>query len=926
MKKLLIPPAVLGLSALLAACGGGTTPPSSSAFALTVNVAGVSGAPVKITNTISNTTLFDGTLTGSKTFGDVAAGSVLNVQGGAVNSYATPAAQSVTLDNNKSVTLEYKAAAQAGVAVSNTQISGKIGGTDLQIDSANLLSHSDPFFGEAVVRSNVLTLDLALLVPAPDDLLGGFYSTGCSGTNTDASALILDSLSLNAYSPQGDLIGTIREKIVSGPDAALPNALVYRLYSDRAFIFRGECQYNLTDGTVITEKNDIQAVKGWNTLVFAGEGQNVTVKNAASGNRAELTFTSAAPRVAVRLDPESLTFSDEDQLTVNARLIQIGNYSGVVKLSTDIAGLSVEPATLTLNPLPKMSGQSTGGQSARLKMMDLQPQLLATKLTFKYTGTTNLSNKQFEVLVKDSNAKQVGSGTGKITVTRAGIAVFLGTQDLELPPSSSRVLPVMLNSVGNFRGKVTVSVSGLPSGVSTTPVDVDLNGYGSAQLVLTSSAALKSGTYPLTITAQSGASVTRADFNLVVPRPTVSVKLGSTSFYPLLPQGETTTVAVELQSQNGFSGSTSVQITGLPIGVTSAPVNARITPNTTTTVQVPLTATVDAKLGSSSALVSSPYQVLNQSTYERTLNLNVVPARVALGPNVGFALAAGSEGIWFTSSVYDTTQTNYIHTVKHIVAGKITASHNVKNSASNLLSMSDGSVLAFDTSSADTFQISDQGVKALSSKPYALASAPTNGAMDGQNRIWFIQETPVGIGGVERNLAYWDVVTGSITTIRSPHNFNTSGAFTRSNDGRIILYTSYALPKALKIDTSTGAVSEIGLSIGGEPGSVSYRTDGLVYFLRNRQLSRINSDDSITTLDGIGMVERILGFDRKNPDILWAISDSSVLKVNVLTNEVIKTFVGNSAGVLLTDGGVGLIISQWASTGSGYDRFLSILR
>ncbi len=926
MKKRLILPAFLGLSALLSACGGGgTTPPSSSTFTLTVNVAGLPGAPVKIINTTSNTTLFDGALTGSKTFGDVAAGSVLSVQGGAVNSYATPAAQRVTLDGNKSVTLEYKAAAQAGVAVSNTQISGKVAGTDLQIDSANLLSHSDPFFGEAMVKNNVLTLDLASLVPATDDLLSGFYSTGCSGTNTDASALILDSLSLNAYSPQGDLIGTIREKIVSGPDAALPNALVYRLYSDRAFTFRGECQYTLTDGTVITEKNDIQAIKGWNTLVFAGEGQNVTVKNAASGNRAELTFTSAAPRVAVRLDPESLTFSDNDLLTVDARVIQIGNYSGTVKLSTNIAGLSVEPATLTLNPLPKMSGQSAGGRSARLRMLNLQPQLLATRLTFRYAGTTNLTNTPFEILVKDSNAAQVGNGTGKITVTRAGIAVFLGTQDLELPPSSSRVLPVTLQSVGNFRGNVTVSISGLPNGVSTAPVAVDLNGYGSAQLVLTSTAELKSGTYPLTITAQSGASVTRADFNLVVPRPTVSVKLGSTSFHPLLPQGETTTVAVELQSLNGFSGSTTVQITGLPIGVTSGPVNARITPNTTTTVQVPLTAAVDAKLGSSSALVSSPDQGLNQSIYERTFTLNVVPARVALGPAVGFALAAGSDGVWFTSSVYDAAQSNYVHTVKHIVAGKITASHNVKNSASNLLSMSDGSVLAFDTSSADTFQVSDQGVKTLSSKPYALASAPTNGAIDGQNRIWFIQETPVGIGGVERNLAYWNVVTGSITLVRSPHNF-TNGTFTRSNDGHTILYTSYTLPKALKIDTNTGAISEIGTPIGNEPGSVAYRTDGLVYFLRNRQLSRINSDDSITTLDGIGMVDRILGFDKKNPDVLWAISDSSVLKVNVLTNDVTKTLVGNSVGVLLTDGGVGLMISQWASTGSGYDRFISVLR
>jgi hypothetical protein len=102
MKRFLIPPAVSGLSALLSACGGGDgsvpTPSLTSKFSLTVNISGVTAAPVKVVNTTSKTMVFDGPLTGSKTFGDLAAGSMVSVQGGAVDGYTTPGVQSVALD------------------------------------------------------------------------------------------------------------------------------------------------------------------------------------------------------------------------------------------------------------------------------------------------------------------------------------------------------------------------------------------------------------------------------------------------------------------------------------------------------------------------------------------------------------------------------------------------------------------------------------------------------------------------------------------------------------------------------------------------------------------------------------------------------------------------------------------------------------
>lgn len=921
MKRLLLPPAFLGLTALLASCGGGggdSTPAPSSRFALTVNVTGVPNAPVKVTNTTSKATLFDGPLTGSKTFGDLAAGSVLSVQGGAVGGYATPQVQNVTLDGDKTVVVEYKSSGAAGTAVSNTLISGKIVGTDLQIGSAFLIGSNpqNPLFGEAAVTNTVLTLDLSRLTPSGPDLADNFYVKGCSGDNSDPSARVLDSLSLNAYSPQSDLIGTVVEKVVAGPDTTLPNALIYRLYSDRPFTFKGECVLTTASGTVFTEKNDLKVVKGWNTLVRSVEDKAITIRNAAGGNRAELTFIPASPKVSVYLQPATLNFNSDQSITVDADLIQVGNYSGTVNLSTNLAGLSVEPSTVTLTPLPRIAAQALNAPPARLAGLAIQPQKLTTRLIFSYTGTENLTDQAFRVLVKDAGAQSMGGGDGRITVRRPGIDLYVYTSPLTLGRSSTVEIPFVLTSVMGFGGAVTVTAENLPVGVKATSktVSVTSDRPATASLTLTSDASLKPGVTPVTITARGEGRIASASLNLEVPKPSVAVSIVNAYNEVAVYQGGTGAIEVLVSSAFGFQGATTLKLTGLPEGVTAAPVSVQVRPMESTTLKIPLVVATDADLGTSSIQVTSPNSARPDGDGP-PVRLTVRPSRVALGYISQAGLASGDAGIWVARDKYDAG--GFTTTLRHVVGGKDTTAIAVTGPVYQLLSLPDGPVLAL--GSGMTWVVTDQGAVPTAVAPDGVAS----GAVDHLGRVVFIQSTYAG-SGYQSRLARWTPATGALESVDAVQAYGSGGQFFRSNSGRWMLYRPQYSAGALKINAVTGEVTR--LNLNNVLSSVALDDSGTVYFTENGPLQRLNANGTVTIFNDTNP-GTLIGFDRKSPTLLWSFYSNGIGRLDLDGNRFTNIPLGNiNRAVTLAGGGIAALTSEF-SPGEGVDiSFLTTLR
>ncbi|MCA1832939.1 MAG: hypothetical protein ABR548_00420 [Actinomycetota bacterium] len=145
---------------------------------------------------------------------------------------------------------------------------------------------------------------------------------------------------------------------------------------------------------------------------------------------------------------------------------------------------------------------------------------------------------------------------------------------------------VSVNPQNGFNGSVALSVSGLPANASGS---FSPNPATSAStLSVATSASTPAGTYPLTITGTSGSLTHSTSVSLIVnataqPDFTLSASPGSQTVVA----GSSTTYVITVNGTNGFAGSVTLSLTGLPAGTSYSfgpnPTSASSTLTITTT-------------------------------------------------------------------------------------------------------------------------------------------------------------------------------------------------------------------------------------------------------------------------------------------------------------------------------------------------------
>jgi uncharacterized membrane protein len=114
---------------------------------------------------------------------------------------------------------------------------------------------------------------------------------------------------------------------------------------------------------------------------------------------------------------------------------------------------------------------------------------------------------------------------------------------------------------------VTVSVAGLPSGVTIQPVSLPAPGSGKVTLPVIVGAKTSPANYTLTVTASGGGITHSAPVVLTVePSPTFSFALGESSIK--IAPGATGSVTATATANSTFTSGIAVTVTGMPSGVT----------------------------------------------------------------------------------------------------------------------------------------------------------------------------------------------------------------------------------------------------------------------------------------------------------------------------------------------------------------------
>src|SRR5258708_6710079 len=162
----------------------------------------------------------------------------------------------------------------------------------------------------------------------------------------------------------------------------------------------------------------------------------------------------------------------------------------------------------------------------------------------------------------------VGHGTDARIVPAFQAA--LSANSLSVTAGSNSSISMKVTVSGGFSAAVSLSITGLPAGVSAafTPASISAPGSGSSVLKLTATSSAKPGLYSVTVVASSGSTKHTVSLPVAVaplPRFTLASSVTSLS----VAAGASTTLTLTSTPNSTFSAAITLTVTGLPTGVTA---------------------------------------------------------------------------------------------------------------------------------------------------------------------------------------------------------------------------------------------------------------------------------------------------------------------------------------------------------------------
>ncbi|MGA7157738.1 MAG: Ig-like domain repeat protein [Acidobacteriaceae bacterium] len=289
-----------------------------------------------------------------------------------------------------------------------------------------------------------------------------------------------------------------------------------------------------TSGASLNVSVSASATPGTTLITITGTSGGVAASTTASLtiNAPELELTSTG----------SLSIGQGMSGTINVNILTVDGLNGNVSLS--LSGLP-SGVTASFSPNPTAPGVSVLTLSASSAVVPGPYSLTVTGTLGTYTSTTTIALgvyvPTFTVNVSGSSTISMGQG-----MTWNGL--------------------LFITDEYGFTGNVSVSVSGLPSGVTASFSQNPVASQSQFTLTVANTTAL--GQYPLTIVGTSGGQTSTTSITLVIAGPSFTLSFIKENVF--LGQGTTSNIPIEVSSTTGFNGNVSFSISGLPSGVTAA--------------------------------------------------------------------------------------------------------------------------------------------------------------------------------------------------------------------------------------------------------------------------------------------------------------------------------------------------------------------
>jgi hypothetical protein len=226
---------------------------------------------------------------------------------------------------------------------------------------------------------------------------------------------------------------------------------------------------------------------------------------------------------------------------------------------------------------------------------------------------------------------------------------------LTVTQGSSGSSTITVNKLNGFTGSVTLSASGLPTGVTasfgTNPTT------GTSAVTFTASSTATTGTKSVTITGTSGTLTHTTSVSLTVnATATPNFSLSASPSSLTVKQGTSGSSTISVTPSGGFTGSVSLSASALPSGVTAA---FGTNPTTSSSV-LTFSASSTATTGTSTITVTGTSGTLSHTT---TISLTISSSATSQNLIVNGGFETGSATPWsLTAGVLNNSTAEPAHT------------------------------------------------------------------------------------------------------------------------------------------------------------------------------------------------------------------------------------------------------------------------
>ena len=253
------------------------------------------------------------------------------------------------------------------------------------------------------------------------------------------------------------------------------------------------------------------------------------------------------------------------------------------------------------------------------------------------------------LIVTETSGLSSPAVTTTATITPApDFSLSASPQSLSLPAGASTNFDVTTGGLNGFTGPVTVTVTGLPAGVTQTSTSYAATPGVPVMIGLKAASTVQSGITVPTVTANSGTLTHTAQVTLTTgTAPDYSIAT-STQALSIVP-GSTQTMTVTSAAVNGFTGTVMGSLNGLPAGVSASPASFALPLGTAVTITV--TAASTGLTTGNSVLTVLTSSSTATHTLPVSVNVGSEQQDIALATPISLSVSPGGTAV-FDSITY----------------------------------------------------------------------------------------------------------------------------------------------------------------------------------------------------------------------------------------------------------------------------------